>query len=43
MLADEKFLAPGLTIVEEEESLTAADLGGNSAPSESESFQLFIT
>lgn len=35
MLTDERILAPGLTIVEEEGSLTAADLGGNSVPSES--------
>lgn len=36
MLTDERILAPGLTIVEEEGSLTAADLGGNSVPNESE-------
>jgi len=35
MLADERILAPGLTIVEEEGSLSAADLGGNSGPNES--------
>ena len=36
MLTDERILAPGLTIVEEEGSLTAADLaGGNSVPNES--------
>ncbi len=39
MLTDERILAPGLTIVEEEGSLTAADLGGNSVPSESKYFQ----
>lgn len=33
MLPDEKFLAPGLTIVEEEASST--DLGGNPVPNES--------
>ena len=38
MLADERILAPGLTIVEEEGSLSAADLGGNSGPNESNSY-----
>lgn len=35
MLADDRILAPGITIVEEEGTLTAADLGGNSVPNES--------
>lgn len=35
MLTDERILAPGLTIVEEEGSLTTADLGGNSLQNES--------
>jgi len=34
MIPDERILAPGLTIVEEEGSLSAADLGGNSVPNE---------
>ena len=34
-LPDERILAPGLTIVEEEGSLSAADLGGHSGPNES--------
>ncbi|XP_057378789.1 upstream stimulatory factor 2-like isoform X1 [Daphnia carinata] len=34
MLADDRILAPGITIVEEEGSLTAADLGGNPVQNE---------
>ncbi len=32
---DERIMAPGLTIVEEEGSLSAADLAANAVPNES--------
>ena len=35
LMNDERMLAPGLTIVEEEGSLTAADLGNGTVPNES--------
>ncbi len=42
MLVDNRILAPGITIVEEEGTLTSADLDGNSGSNESMLFKYLL-